>query len=458
MQALLLLALGLATASPAPPPAPSLPPAAAPVAAAGGETAPAEGILATLEDPLAAFVREVLARNPEIARARARAAAAAVRAPQVAALPDPMAELMVYLMPPETRVGPTRAMARFAQTLPWIGKLRLREQAALLEAGAAAARVEAARLQLLTEARRLAYELAFLDAWEAVVREDRATLGHYEEVARARYASGVGLEQAVVKIQAEITQDDARLLEIAASRATLLAAANALRDRPAAAPLAVASIPPLAEVKPDPAGLEERALARRPEVGEADLTIAAAAARTGLAEKQYRPDVTLGLTYAVVDKRDDRAGRLSPPEGNGADDLGISAGVNLPVWRRKLAAGVAEAVDMEGEAREGRRMVVTGIGQALGDLARRLPLTWDRLRLFDDVLAIQAAESLRSAEAGYRAGTLGALDLLDAERVLLEVRVASERARADYAIALAQLEGAVGSPLTSTAPERGAKP
>ena len=34
-----------------------------------------------------------------------------------------------------------------------------------------------------------------------------------------------------------------------------------------------------------------------------------------------------------------------------------------------------------------------------------------------------------------------------AERVLLEVRTGTERARADHAIALARLEGAIGGPL-----------
>ena len=75
----------------------------------------------------------------------------------------------------------------------------------------------------------------------------------------------------------------------------------------------------------------------------------------------------------------------------------------------------------------------------------RLPRTWEQLRLFEDVLHVQAEQSLRSAEAGYTSGILNALDLLDAERLLLEVRTATERVRADYAIALARLEGAVGA-------------
>ena len=118
-----------------------------------------------------------------------------------------------------------------ARRFPWFGKLELRERQALFAAAAATADVEAKRLALVTEARRLYYELAFLGVQERVLRDDRATLGHYEELSRARYASGVGLEQAVIKLQAEITRDDNRLLELANRRAGLVAALDALRDR-----------------------------------------------------------------------------------------------------------------------------------------------------------------------------------------------------------------------------------
>jgi outer membrane protein TolC len=94
--------------------------------------------------------------------------------------------------------------------------------------------------------------------------------------------------------------------------------------------------------------------------------------------------------------------------------------------------------------------VTTAIDRLLGELTERVTLTWKQLRLFRDVLAVQAEESLRSSEAGYASGVLDSLDLLDAERVLLDVRTAVARTRADYAIAVARLEGAVGEPVPAT--------
>jgi outer membrane protein, heavy metal efflux system len=416
--------------------------------AAGG---PAATIVASIADPpLAHLVNDVLERNPCVASLGAKARAAEQKAPQARALPDPMASLTLFLLPPETRVGPQQGALGLSQKLPWFGKLKLAEKAAVLEAAATWSRVSARRLELVTETRRLYYELAFLDAWARVVREDRATLGHYEELARARYASGVGLEQGVVKIQAEITRDDTRLLEIASRRATLLAQVNALRDRPESTPLEVTGLPTLPQLAPDEHELSADAMARRPELAGAQADVERSATMIQLAKKAYKPDVTLGLNYTPVGTRTDLAGRQNPPQDNGQDILGVSAGVNLPIWRAKLTAGVEEATANRLAAEEAKRAVAAGIEQSLGDLTSRIPLIWDRLRLLDDVLSRQAEQSLRSAESAYAAGTLNALDLLDAERVLLEVRIAGQRARADYAVALAQLDGAVAGNVAST--------
>lgn len=411
---------------------------------------PARRLAESLEPPLDALAAEVLARNPDLARARRQAVAAELRAPQVGSLPDPVATLTPFLAGPETRVGPQLLAAGVSQHFPWFGKLALRERAALYAAAAARAAAEGQAVRLVTETRRLYYDLAFLDAQEDVVRADRATLEHFEELARARYASGVGLEQAVVKIQAEITKDDNRLLDIADRRATLTASLNSLRDAPPGAPLPPLALPrevPLPELPQ--AALEEAALATRPEVAAARARIAEAETRVELAEKEYSPDVRLGLSYVVVGERDDPAGRAMPPRGNGDDVIGLTAGIDLPVWRRRLAAGVEEAAQRVLAAQDGLRGVAAGIRRDLADLLARIPLTAEQHALFTDVLTIQAEEALRSAEAAYSTGTLGSLDLLDAERVLLEVRVATARTRADLAIAVARLEGTAATPLSA---------
>jgi cobalt-zinc-cadmium efflux system outer membrane protein len=194
--------------------------------------------------------------------------------------------------------------------------------------------------------------------------------------------------------------------------------------------------------------LHDQALQHRPEIVAADAGIARGKTLVELARKDHDPDVTLGLTYGLVGRRIDAAGRAMPPENDGRDVLGVTASVNLPIWRQKLAAGVEQSVEEELVAEEQRRSVAASIAETLGDLSERIPLTWERLRLLEDVLVVQAHEALRSAENAYSSGTATSLDLLDAERVLLQVRINTARTRADYAVAVARLEGATGVPIT----------
>jgi outer membrane protein TolC len=416
-----------------------------------GRRAPTELLLASLEEPaLRELAAEVLERNPTLAAARARSRAAFEVAPQHGALPDPTAMVTAFLATPETRTGPQRLAASIAQPVPWKGKRALRRDAALEAAAALEAEEEVQRLALVLEVRRLYYELAFLDRQQEITDEFRAHLLQHEEIARSRYATGVGLGQGVVKLQAAVTRVDRDLLEIDTRRVALVTQVNALRNRPAMATLPAPRnglLPELAEISLEVDDLVEEALRVRPELASLDARIARQEALVRLAEKGSRPDFQFGLTFTLVDDRDDVPGRLQPPQGNGKDVFGIQGGLTLPVWRGKIEAGVQEALDQRTAVEESRRTATAGIRAAVGNAAHRLRLTWRRARLIEDLLIVQAEEALESAKAAYVAGTLNALDLLDAEHVLFEAHTALARARTDYRLGIAELEAAIAGPL-----------
>ena len=410
--------------------------------------APADRILQSLSNTeLRALISETLERNPGVARAQAQARAADLRAPQVRALPDPVAGVTAWLKGAETRTGPQVLTLSWVQALPWLSKFDLKEQAVLFESSALHFDVEASRLALVTSVRRLYYELAFLAQHKEITRDYLDHLRQHEEISQSRYATGTGASQDVIKIQAEITLADNLLLDIDQRRIDLEAQINDLRDRTASSAILPAVLPAGVEIRSDVQVLREFAEESRPEVTAADARIAAAEARIKLADKEYRPNFKVGLTYTFVNPREDQAGMLNPPEGNGDDIFGIQGGVSVPIWRKRLKSGAQEASELELSAREAKRDVLSGIESALGDLVQRIPLAWQQLRLLEDILILQAEESVQSAQSGYVSGALNALDLLDAEHVLFEADTAIARAQADYAIRLAQLEGEVGGPI-----------
>ena len=75
--------------------------------------------------------------------------------------------------------------------------------------------------------------------------------------------------------------------------------------------------------------------------------------------------------------------------------------------------------------------------------------TLDRqVELLDTVLIPQTEEALRATEAAYETGQLAVLDLLDSERMLIEIRLLRARYVSDSLIALGDLERAVGMRVT----------
>jgi len=171
-----------------------------------------------------------------------------------------------------------------------------------------------------------------------------------------------------------------------------------------------------------------------------------------LARKDFKPDFNVGLSYTHVGKREDPAGIANPPDDNGKDILMLSGSFNLPVHRGRLEAGLQQALEEQRSAEENRRRVGAEIERALGDLSARLPYLMEHWGLLQNVLVVQATEALRSAETAYTTGNLNAVDVLDAEVVLLEVRTGAARTSADHAIAVAALERAAARSLLGALP------
>ncbi|HPR64137.1 MAG TPA: TolC family protein [Thermoanaerobaculia bacterium] len=405
---------------------------------------PAEDLVsAESNEDIRSLLNEVIRSNPDILASEASARAAAERAPQVRSLPDPMVGLTTYIMSPETRLGPQRLMASLSQTFPWFGKLKLREKAALFESASALAGTEAQKLDFVTRAREHLSEIAFLDGRADLIRQDMEILSHFEELARTRYISGTGLQQAILKIQSEITLDEQKLLDIQKERARRVALLNGLMNRSQEVP--ILSVPPLpepVEIQVQYAQWREEAVLRRPELAARHAMIQAWEARMEEAKANFYPDITAGLTYTAVGRRSD-----ADPSNNGRDILGLTAGINLPIHRERRTAALEEATQRQIEAEHLLQSTERSIDESLGDLSSRLPLLWNQWILFRDVLTLQAQESLNSTLAAYSSGTLGALELLDSERVLLNVRISSLRTQADIAGAFIRLEGVIGAPL-----------
>lgn len=394
---------------------------------------------------LAALIEEALERNPQVQAAFSNYQGTLQRIPQVTALPDPMLAVTQYASTPETRVGPQTTVVSVTQRLPWFGKRSDQGGMAAKHAAAEEEMYRARRAETVRSIKLAYYDLAYVDRALLINREEELLLEQYETLAEARYAQGVGLQQAVVRLQAEITRVLSRRQDLKRQRVDAEATINALRDRPGDSPVATVKLAQRPRLEIDAARLLEIGRNERPELRAALLNIERNEKSIQLARRQYWPDFNVGAAWGNVLGRRDEAGRKSPPPDNGKDVYSVSVGVNIPLFRGKYDAGVQEASERFTSARESYRSVVNILELSVRSISFRLATVEEQISLFERALLPQSDQALRSVEAAYSSGTAGVLDLLDSERMLLEVRLGQARLESDYMKALAEMERAIGT-------------
>ena len=278
-----------------------------------------------------------------------------------------------------------------------------------------------------------------------IAEEEEQLLLHYEALAQARYAQGFGQQQAVLKLQAEVTRVLNRKRELLTRRTELEAALNVLANRSVNAPVPPVAIGELPAARLDDDALRATGVGARPEVRSARLRIEREGRAVRLARRRHRPAFTVGVAWGNVLGRRDGPGRLDPPADNGRDTFTLLFGVSLPLFRSSYDAGVQEAQARRSAAEETYRDAVDGVALAVRSTAFRLRTIKEQVALFERALLPQAERALQATEEAYSAGVTGVLELLDSEEVLLDVRLGLARLRADYMKALADMERTIGS-------------
>ncbi len=410
-----------------------------------GEMADYSGFYFSDAEALSNYVNTAIYANPALWESEHRWRAAVQRIPQVTALPDPMFSITAFIQEVETRVGPQEAILSISQKFPWFGKLDAKGEMALRDALVGAEQYQAQIREAVVAVKRAYYELAYLDEAIKITEEDKGLLEHFEEVAETRYSTGKGIQQAVIKIQAEITKDDDRLYMLKQQRESVAANLNTLMDRPPHEPIPTIMEQSIPAVDINIDQLYSRGRTNRHELKAAEYMIEKGDQAIRLAKKEYFPDFNVGLNYIFVGDREDSMGKLIPPEDNGDDAYSIMFGFNIPLWEGKLMSGVKEAREIKLASERNYDKIENAIEFSIRDGVLRVETAFDQLNLYAKVLIPQAEQALESTVSAYSTGQLKSLDLIDSERFLLGVRLARAKLRADYLKALADIEIAIGT-------------
>jgi cobalt-zinc-cadmium efflux system outer membrane protein len=364
------------------------------------------------------------------------------KVPQVRTLPDPRFSYGYFIQSVETRTGPQRQRFELAQTFPWFGKLRLKGDAALAAANAAQQQYEAAKLRLFYRVKDAFYEYYYLGRAITVAQDNVELLRQVEKVARTKYESGTALYADVLKAQAELDKLDDRLHTLRELRGPTLAKLNAALNRPFDAPLAWPKSVPVIKVAVDETQLVATLAQSNPELKGLEAMAQKEKSGIALAKKAFFPDITVGVDYIQTGE----AMNPNTPD-SGQDPVMLMLSVNLPLWKSKYRAAESEAAARY----QARREQHTDRTNALvADLKLALFKYQDAARkvtLYREALIPKARQTLEVTQRAFETGQADFLSLIDAQRTLLEFALTYERAVADHAQRLAEMEMLLGKAL-----------
>ncbi|MFN8178424.1 MAG: TolC family protein [bacterium] len=359
--------------------------------------------------------------------------AALERVPRAGALPDP--ELTwEFLGAPLDDAAPTSASEnRFqvSQRFPFPGKRGLERKEASASADVTGASLDTARLAVATALRKSFYHLHHLHDSIESLEESRDAMQAFAEIAQQRYEVGKSPQQDLLKAHVELATEEARLAAFRAEIPAVHARINAILGRDLVAPLARPEVPDSLVPPERVEDLVARAYRRSPTLRAAEAEVDRATSGVGLAKKEAWPDFTLGAGYMAMKDAPDAW-------------MGM-AGITLPIWRgAKVAPARREAEAGLAAAEADRDQIRRDVAASVREARAAVVAAQARAEALDETALPRAEQAFESTRFAYENGSATFLDLLDAQRTLLSLRLDYDEAFMDALMAGADLAAAVG--------------
>jgi outer membrane protein, heavy metal efflux system len=356
---------------------------------------------------------------------------------QAKTLPDPQLTYGYY-MPPSDKSE--KQIVGVTQLFPWFGKMNARTDAAVKNAEAAKQKYQAARLLLLKDVKSAFYEYTYLAKATGIASANLELLTKFEEITRIKYIAAETGHPEVARAQVETAKMGNLLKGLEQLREPTVSKLKAALNLPAEMNL---PWPEQEDFEPMPLDYEllvNLLRQKNPELAGLNFEAMAAKSKVELAEKNFYPDVGIGLQF----EQSKRPGGSGSTQDSSRDTM-LMLSLNLPLWqdsyRSEQRRAAAKATSIEQQRVEAENSILAKVSQAYYEYNDSIR----KIQLYRETLIPNAEEQLRSSEAAYGNGSADFISLIDSQRTLLDYRLSYQRALADNRQKMAELEMLAGA-------------
>jgi len=384
------------------------------------------------------LVAEALEQNPEIIAMRRNFDMMRARVPQAKALPEPMLSYgyignATPIPPFDVQKGDPSSgrIVSLTQEVPFPGKLALKGRMANVEAESEWWNYEQTRLNVVAEVKDAYYDLYYADKAIETITKNKDLLEKFAKIAEASYAVGKGIQQDVLKAQVEVSKLTEQLTMLEQRRQTAEARLNSLLFREPETPVGRPEQIEPRDFNYSIAALDEIAFTNYPALKAQRRKIDREQYNVQLAKKDFYPDFSVGLTYL---------NRPGMPEM-----YGVNVGVKIPLyfWQKQRPA-LAEATASAATEKQRLENTTTLLFLRVKDRYLAVTTAQRLVKLYGTTIIPQSTLSLESAIAGYEAGRVDFLTLLDNTVTLRNYELNYYEQLSNVEKAIAALEPLVG--------------
>lgn len=383
-------------------------------------------------------VKEAVKSNPEILAAKRNYEAMRARVPQEFAPEDPMLEYSYDEMRSgvEGLMGKPMRSYAISQKIPFPTKLILRSKIASKDARISYEGYREKERDIIARTKS-----TWLDLWATekiidITKENQALLEQFSSSAAARYALGKASQQDALKAQVELAKIKNSLVTLVQRREIGQARLNILLNRDPRSGIVIEKDLKKIDIMTSLDELSDKAKELRPQLRAFRYAVEKGKAQYVLAWNEFLPDLSGRYEQMIVDGRGDKwAGML---------------GVSVPIWFwEKQSFGVAQMkkeLDMfKAEYKTMENMALFEVKESHAKVEARKKL----VEQFETSFIPQAEAALKASLIGYEANQIDFLNLLDSQRMLLDIKIDYYNTLVELEMAKAELEKAVGIDLSS---------
>jgi len=357
-------------------------------------------------------------------------------APQVGALPDPKLAFGYFISPVETRVGPQQFKVSASQMFPWFGTLEAKENVAIQMSKAKYELFLEAKSKLFNEVRSTYFNIYFNRRAIEITRENLTILNTFQKLAHIKVEAGKVSAVDEYRIEMEIGDLENQLALLIDKQYVLGVMFNNLLNVEMEEIVHTPEVLWSVDISLSKEQILDSIQTKNHQLLVLSMQQEALTYRKELAEKQGKPDISIGLDYTFIGQGDNNLA--------GTDAFVFPMiGITVPLYRNKYRAMVNEVVYLQ-EAKEFELTDKINILVTILENAWKEYLDADRrLRLYNSQLEL-ANQSLNLLETEYAAGSKDFEEILRMERKVLKYGLELEKARADKQAAISFMNYLMG--------------